>query len=152
MIVSLGRMTLTKGRGSPRPSHLGLVFWSTLAALAAAGAATVYLVDPRVTGNYPPCLFLYFTGCYCPGCGTLRALHRLMHGDPGGALGYNALTVAFLPFLALGAGDRVTWLCGRTLLPTPAIPSQVAWGILAAIVAFWALRNVPLYPLTVLAP
>ena len=152
MIVPLGRVTLNQGGGSPGPSPLGVVLWLTLAALAAAGAATVYLVDPRVAGNYPPCLFLYFTGCYCPGCGTLRALHRLMHGDLRGALSYNALTVVVLPLLALGAVDRVAWLCGRALLPVSATPSQVAWGILVAIIAFWALRNVPLYPLILLAP
>lgn len=112
----------------------------------------MYLVDPRVVGNYPPCPFLYLTGCYCPGCGTLRALHRLLHADLRGALGYNALTVAILPFLTVGVGDRVARWWGRPLLPPSAISPPVAWGILATIVAFWALRNVPLYPFTTLAP
>ena len=68
------------------------LLWPALALLAAVGMGLVYFVDPRPAGNYPPCLFLYFTGCYCPGCGTLRALHRLLHGDLLGALGYNPLT------------------------------------------------------------
>lgn len=126
--------------------------WLALVMLTAAGLSAVYLVDPRVAGNYPPCPFLYLTGCYCPGCGTLRALHRLLHADLRGALGYNALTVAVLPLLAVGVGDRAVRLWGRSLLPVSAISPPVAWGILVVIVAFWALRNVPLYPFTTLAP
>ena len=152
MTVALGRVTLMKSRRSPRPSHWDLMLWSTLGALAAAGAATVHFVDPRVPGNYPPCLFLYFTGCYCPGCGTLRALHRLLHGDLRGAFGYNPLAMAVLPFLAAGALECVARRRGRPLLAASAIPPRVAWGILVAIIAFWALRNVPLYPFTMLAP
>ena len=126
--------------------------WFALGLLAAAGLSAVYLVDPRVAGNYPPCPFLYITGCYCPGCGTLRALHRLLHADLRGALGYNALTVAVLPFLAVGVVDRVARLRGRWPVPASAISPTVAWGILVAIIAFWALRNVPLYPFAILAP
>lgn len=126
--------------------------WLALGTLTAIGLAAVYIVDPRVAGNYPPCPFLYLTGCYCPGCGTLRALHRLLHGDLLGALGYNALAVAVLPFLAMGVANRTTRLSGRPLLPVSAISPPVAWGILVAIVAFWALRNLPLYPFTTLAP
>ena len=32
------------------------------------------------------------------------------------------------------------------------IPHQYIWALFVAIVAFWLLRNVPIEPLTVLAP
>ncbi len=126
--------------------------WFGLGLLAAIGIGAVYFVDPRVAGNYPPCPFLYLTGCYCPGCGTLRAIHRLLHADLRGAIGYNALTVVLIPFLAVGVGDRTARLCGRALLPASTMSPQVAWVTLIAIIAFWALRNVPLHPFTALAP
>lgn len=126
--------------------------WAALALLAVAGVGVVYFVDPRVAGNYPTCPFLYFTGCYCPGCGTLRAIHRLLNGDLRGALDYNPLAVMALAFIAAVGVDGLLRPSRRRLLPDVVISHQVAWGILAVIVLFWALRNVPFHPLTVLAP
>ena len=37
-------------------------------------------------GHYPTCPFLAITGWYCPGCGSLRAVHDLLHGDLAGAV------------------------------------------------------------------
>ena len=128
---------------------LARLAWPTL---AATGAGLVYLVDPRLPGNYPPCLFLAFTGCYCPGCGTLRALHRLLHGDLVGALGYNPLAILMLPFLIIVGGDALARACGRPLLPLFNVPPRMAWGLLAGILLFWTLRNIQVYPLTALAP
>ena len=39
------------------------------------------MVDPNQPGHYPTDPFLAITGLYCPGCGTLRALHALARGD-----------------------------------------------------------------------
>lgn len=129
-----------------------LLAWSALAALAAAGAALLYSIDPRVPGNYPPCLFLYFTGCYCPGCGALRALHRLLHGDPLGAFGYNPLTILALPLIAVAGAAGLTKAVGRPMGTNFSIPHQLPWAILVVIILFWALRNVPIYPFSSLAP
>ncbi len=126
--------------------------WFALGLLAAIGVGAVYFVDPRVAGNYPPCPFLYLTGCYCPGCGSLRAVHRLLHGDLPGAFGYNPLTVVVLPFLAVAVGDRVARFWVKAWLPTWVMPPQIAWGVLVAIIAFWALRNLPVHPFVMLAP
>ena len=127
--------------------------WPSLTLLAAAAAGSLYFVDPRVAGNYPACPFLLLTGCYCPGCGTLRALHRLLHGDVGSALGYNPLAVLMLPFLSVAGIDGVARAFGKVLLPDfNTLPHQLAWGLLAGIILFWALRNIPVYPFTILAP
>ena len=131
---------------SPRATYVGL------ALLGLAGLAVLYAVDPRNPGSYPVCPFLGLTGCYCPGCGTLRALHRLMFGDIAGALGYNPLTVMSLPLVAysLAAGALRAFD-----LPAPRplfLRSRWIWALLAGVVAFWALRNLPVGPLTALAP
>ena len=126
--------------------------WPALAMLATVGAGLLYLVDPRVPGNYPPCLFLYFTGCYCPGCGTLRALHRLLHGDLIGALGYNPLTMLVLPLITVTGVAGLTEAVGRPLPFNFTLSHRVAWAVVVVIILFWTLRNVPIYPLTTLAP
>ena len=123
--------------------------------LAFAGAvclAVIYYFDPRVPGNYPECLFLGLTGWHCPGCGTLRSLHALMHGDAAAALGYNLLAVLCLPFLAYSFLSRFNSAFAIRPLPSVFIPSKWIWVVLAAIFTYTAVRNVPHEPFSVLAP
>ena len=123
------------------------------AGLVALGAtAMLYVLDPREPGNYPICPFLGLTGYHCPGCGTLRALHQLLHGSPLTALGYNPLTILSLPFLAYAfvAGGLRAF---RAPAPAPIfIHPKLIWAMLFGIAAFWVLRNIPIQPLSILAP
>ena len=131
---------------SPKMAYAGL------AVLGAAGLALLYFVDPRNPGVFPVCPFLALTGCYCPGCGTLRALHVLLHGDVAAALGYNVLTVLSLPFIAYSLGTGAMRAFGlKTPQPVFIHPKWI-WALLAGVGAFWLLRNVPIAPLTMLAP
>ena len=68
--------------------------------LIAVAGATALLIKPPVPGGiYAPCPWHYLTGTWCPGCGSLRGLHRLLHGDVAGFARYNAFAAAALPFL-----------------------------------------------------
>ena len=139
-------MTIAGHSISPR------VAYGLAALLGMAGVAILYALDPRVAGNYPTCPFLALTGYHCPGCGTLRALHQLLHGSFVSGLGYNPLTVLALPFVIYSyvVGAMRTF---RIPAPPPAIvPHELIWALLFGIVAFWVLRNVPSVPLTLLAP
>jgi hypothetical protein len=115
-------------------------------ALAAAGALAVTtlvaVVDPNQPGHYPTCPFLAVTGLYCPGCGSLRALHDLAHGDLAGAVARNplmvlaagGLLVAFVLWARrLWRGEPRTWAAHPAIL----------YLLLALVLAFWVLRNVP---------
>ena len=120
--------------------------------LALGAAAMLYVLDPREPGNYPICPFLGLTGYHCPGCGTLRALHQLLHGSPLNALGYNPLTILSLPFLAYAfvAGGLRAF---RAPAPAPIfIHPKLIWAMFFGIAAVWVLRNVPIEPLAILAP
>jgi hypothetical protein len=115
-------------------------------ALAVAGGLAVTtllaVVDPNQPGHYPTCPFLAVTGLYCPGCGSLRALHDLAHGDLAGALARNPLTVLALVGLAIG---WVLW-ARRLWRGQPrrwAAPPALLYALLTLVLAFWALRNVP---------
>lgn len=122
-----------------------------LAVLAAAAVAVGYVgsVDPGQPGHYPGCPFLLVTGWYCPGCGTLRAVHALAHGDVATAVARNPLTVGAAAVLAW---YWVRWVrhraAGRPGLP--AVRGSLGWGAIAAVLLFGVLRNVP--ALAVLAP
>jgi hypothetical protein len=116
--------------------------------------AIVYSFDPA-EGGYPLCLFHQLTGLHCPGCGTLRAIHQLLHGNIGAALAWNPLAVCLLPALAASA----VWTYGlrgsMSNQPARVRPRGAfnwAWFLLLVIVAFGILRNIPVYPFTLLAP
>ena len=47
----------------------------------AAAATLLYFIPPVAGGIYPPCFFHWLTGLYCPGCGSTRCLHALLHGN-----------------------------------------------------------------------
>lgn len=111
---------------------------------AAAGAALTVLavVDPNEPGHYPTCPWLMLTGTWCPGCGTLRALHDLTRADLGGALDRNPVTVVAAAGLLVWfvAWTRRSWTGRRPTTMAPAGPVYALfWGVLA----FWVLRNVP---------
>ena len=114
--------------------------------------AVLYTFDPRNPGTYPICPFLGLTGYHCPGCGTLRALHQLLHGNVMAALGYNPLTVLSLPFIIYSFTVGELRVFRIAAPPRVFIPHQFIWALFVGIVAFWLLRNVPVEPLTVLAP
>ncbi|ROR89530.1 DUF2752 domain-containing protein [Nocardioides aurantiacus] len=117
-----------------------------VAGVAATGLAVGVLlaaVDPHEPGHYPTCPFLATTGLYCPGCGALRATHDLLHGDVVGALARNPLTVLAAPYLLLAF---VTWALRRLGRPAPrstSLPPWAIWSLLALVVGFGVLRNLP---------
>lgn len=125
---------------------------SAVVALAAGGLSVVYLLDPGTSDLYPPCPFLALTGLYCPGCGTLRALHQLTLGHPVAALDLNPLMVLLLPFVAYFlASHAMLAVTGRPLRGFFVRP-ELIWALLGVVLVYGILRNVPAYPLILLAP
>lgn len=132
--------------------HRTALIVATLALCGACAAATLFAFDPATARFYPVCIFHALTGLHCPGCGSLRALHQLLHGHVAAAFGLNALMVLSLPFIAYGlASYGLRWLGRRPLPPVFARP-WLGWALFAAIVAFGVLRNIPAWPFSLLAP
>jgi Protein of unknown function (DUF2752) len=110
-------------------------------------ATTVlYVRDPHVAGSYGFCPWHALTGGYCPGCGALRAVHDLAHGDLVAAASSNLLLVAAVPVaLVLWAvWLRAAWWHrrARSLRAwTGARTRVVLWSLAAVVVAFTVLRN-----------
>ncbi len=135
---SLGHLArTTRRRGWSGPGAPAAVLGLTGAVVAYLGA-----VDPNAPGNYPTCPFLFITGLSCPGCGSLRALHALAHGDLATAMSRNPLTLAGIAILAF---LWVAWL-RRSVTGAPrrwAAPPWLLRTFLGLVVAFWVLRNLP---------
>ncbi|HQQ77691.1 MAG TPA: DUF2752 domain-containing protein [Thermoanaerobaculia bacterium] len=67
---------------------------------AAIAAAVLFFFDPATTRFYPPCLFKTVLGTQCPGCGSLRAAHQLLHGNLEEAWRLNKPLLIALPLAA----------------------------------------------------
>src|SRR5690242_11286080 len=85
---------------SASPTARLLIFLS--AAAAALSLGVLFYFDPSRYHFYPLCIFHQTTGWLCPGCGSLRACHQLLHGNLSAAFYLNPLFVLSLPSFALG--------------------------------------------------
>ena len=108
-----------------------------------AAATLLYLRDPHGSGSYGYCPFLLITGRPCPGCGGLRAIHDLVHGDVVAAISSNALVVvAAVTVGVLWLGWLVRRWRGRPGGMVQ-LSERTAWLLLAAAVVFGIVRNTP---------
>ena len=122
---------------------------STAAAIWAslvAGGAYFYWFEPGKTGVFPICPFRALTGFNCPGCGTTRALHQLLHGHVVAAFELNPLTILLLPVLVYAlVYFTKSAITGRPM-PDISIQPGYVWLSLIVVFGFWVFRNTPLYP------
>ena len=137
-------------RHAPVPALRPVPFLLSLIVVG-CGAIVLFLFNPAQHGFYPFCFFYQFTGLLCPGCGSLRAVHQLLHGNFAAALRFNALLVGSLPVAGFFFGRFVV----RKLKsqPAPAVfPSAWVWGVLTVMMVFGILRNLPFARSAWLAP
>jgi hypothetical protein len=97
-------------------------------------------------------MFHQFTGWNCPGCGSLRGMHQLLHGHLALALRCNALLILSLPVAAVYAMTQFfRWRAGRPVWFPAVRPGAVLW-ILGVLVLFTVVRNIPCAPFIYLSP
>lgn len=112
----------------------------------------LFFFDPESSSLYAPCPFRWLSGLHCPGCGTLRGLYQILHGDLAGGVGLNPLMAMSLPFLGYAFLSKLMHAVSGRSLPRVFIPARWIWFLVATIVSFWILRNIPAQPFSLLAP
>ena len=125
-----------------------------LGAMFLFGAAIILLrvFDPATSGVFPPCPLRYLTGLYCPGCGSLRAMHALLHGELGRAWAMNPLMIVTLPFVTYGLVSEALLELRGSRLPEVMLPASWIRAFCVVVVLYAVARNLPLYPFDLLAP
>lgn len=103
-------------------------------------AAVYFFVDPMEVRWMPKCIWKVATGTECPGCGSQRMAHALMHGDLKGAWHANAYAFCLLPLIALMLWlelyrERYPRLYGGVHSPV------VIRVIVASVFIWWIVRN-----------
>ncbi len=111
-----------------------------LAVVGLLGLAILYFFDPARFGYYPVCLFHRTTGLLCPGCGGLRAIHQLLHGNVAAAFHLNALFVLSLPVLVFVAA-RFLFLRLRGRAAAIEVRPFWIWTGFVLLVLFGIIRN-----------
>lgn len=117
-----------------------------------AGAACLYSLG---FGRGIPlvCPIYELTGYYCPGCGAGRACYSILHGQFYQAFRYNPLLVLLLPWIGVYyAACVVQWLIRGEETISSKIPWKIPAFILGILLIYGIIRNINVYPFTLLVP
>lgn len=109
----------------------------------AAAFTALRLRDPHVDGSWGFCPFLLLTGRPCPGCGGLRAINDLTHGDVVGAISSNVLAVALVVVLAIAWVFWVVRVMRGGDGPMIRLGHRTGMAVIALIAVFGVVRNLP---------
>lgn len=128
----------------PHPIRRLILFSLPLLLVGIAALAVVYYrVSPTSSIFFPKCAFLMLTGLKCPGCGSQRAVHALLHADITSAFMHNALFVVSLPYVALLISARIyTYFHPASTLRSTLETSIAIRTYFVITIAFWIARNV----------
>ena len=122
------------------------------ATVMAAGSAAVFYFDPSQHQFFPVCPLYAMTGLACPGCGLTRGFHSLFNGDLISAVDFNALIPVWAVILSyVLVSLTLLAIRGKGLPMWPTNPRFMS-AFFIALVAFGVLRNIPVWPLTILFP
>lgn len=127
-------------------------FYHLVLTIAAFILVFVYFYFNPNSMLFPKCPLYSTTGIYCPGCGSQRALHSLLHLNFREVIQYNVL---FLAGILLGIYHYTIALLNHfynkkytSILSN----KKTLLFLLGIVILFWILRNIPTYPFTLLAP
>ena len=107
-----------------------------------AVAFMFYVFDPEKTALFPKCPFLMATGYECPGCGSQRAVHSILHLDFKSAFSRNALILFLVPYILLGI--YLEFFNGKRRFPKLEKIFFGKWAaimVVSGILVYWVVRN-----------
>jgi hypothetical protein len=119
-----------------------VLVWLSLA----LGVVYLFIFEPGKSGFFPLCPFRAVTGFTCPGCGSTRGLHRLLHGDVIAAFELNPLFVLSLPFLLYALVRYTNAAIRRQPVRGNQLQAKYIWTLFVVVLSFWIFRNTPWYP------
>lgn len=110
--------------------------------LLCGGIIFYYNFNPLSESFLIKCPFKVMTGLDCPGCGSQRAVHEILHGNFRSAVAFNPLFVIALPYAFMGILFEYFSLKYKFPKVRKILFGQTAIYIVAAvIILFFILRN-----------
>lgn len=100
-----------------------------------------FFFNPADNIFFPKCPLYWLTGLKCPGCGSQRAIHSLLHLDIETAFKYNALLVLSLPIIIiLGYAELKRTKHPNLYLKIHNV--KFIWGYFIVTISWWISRNI----------
>lgn len=132
-------------------AHAGLGAPLVVGASATLMCAAIWVGDPTTpNGPLPVCPTKALLGIDCPGCGSLRMLYSLMHGNVLTAARFNALGLAAVVLLVWA---YLAWTYGHVVGRRVRSWQHRRWAAavtLSLVLAWFVVRNIPFAPFTAL--
>lgn len=100
-----------------------------------------FFFNPADNSIFPKCPFYLLTGLKCPGCGSQRAIHSLLHMDLVISFKYNALLIFSLPIVMILGYVELN----RTIYPNLYLKIhnvKFIWGYFYLTIGWWIFRNI----------
>lgn len=96
---------------------------------------------------FPSCPFKTLSGYNCPGCGSQRAIHQLLHGNLVEAFYLNPLLVLSIPIILYGLGTRAYNYLFDTSHRVEFFYSKLfIYSYFGIAIVYWVVRNLSIYP------
>ncbi|OBI45773.1 DUF2752 domain-containing protein [Mycobacterium colombiense] len=132
-------------------AHANLGAPLVVAASTTLICAAIWAGDPTTPhGPLPVCPTKALLGIDCPGCGSLRMVYSLMHGNLLAAARFNALGLAAVVLLLW---TYFSWTYGRLVGRRIRGWQHRRWAAavtLSLVLAWFVMRNIPVAPFTAL--
>lgn len=111
-----------------------------------------FFVSPFSSNYFPKCIFYSCTGYYCPGCGSQRAAHNLLHLNFKEVIQQNILflggVIAFIYYIFITLSNTFFNTNYKNILTK----RLFLWLVVIIIILFTVLRNIDKEPFIWLAP
>jgi len=111
-----------------------------------------FRVNPSQVVFLLKCPLYKSTGVFCPGCGSQRAFHHLLHGDILIALQNNLMLVLGTISLVYHYLIQLFNHLFKKKFKSVFDNKKVILIAVALLILFWVLRNIPIYPFSLLTP
>lgn len=115
-----------------------------------AGVAGLWVLReyaPTDQSFFPKCVLHQWTGLHCPGCGSTRACHALLHGRWTDAVRFNPMLIIGGPIIA-----GVLFVKSRRERAGQAVMWRTSVTLATIILIYFVARNVPSPTTSPLAP
>lgn len=106
-----------------------------------AAAALYYTIDPATSAFAPQCMLHRFTGLQCPGCGSQRMLHAMLHGNVAEAFRFNPFLFILFPFIVFALWLETQHTVRPRLYAKVYCPTTL-YVVIAAIIIWFVVRNI----------
>ncbi|WP_321975871.1 DUF2752 domain-containing protein [Aureibaculum sp. 2210JD6-5] len=111
-----------------------------------------FSINPNRVDFLLKCPLYSTTGIFCPGCGSQRGFHNLLHGNILAALQNNILLVLGLIGLLYHYGIQFSNHLFKTTFKSFFDNKKAVYFVIVLLLLFWIVRNIPMSPFNLLAP